>query len=133
MMKRPERCETSKGVQELQSGCPKMEKSRSSGRPVPSQSFCHVAAGVAGFLEKYVRPVSASGWKENSRQRFVRSGFSRAHRTISGTNSTLRPVTVQLWANSSGRPVFSRNPSPSRVNASLTGCRSASLLMRPMG
>ena len=80
-----------------------MENSRSNGSPVPSQSFCHATAGVAGVSEKSVRPVSASGWKENSRHRLVRSGFSNAQRTISGTNSTLRPVTVQLCANSSGR------------------------------
>ena len=111
------RRETRSGVHELQSGWPKIENSRWSGSPVPSHIFCQAASGVAGASEQDVRPVSASGWKKNMRHRCVRSGFSSAQRMISGTKSTLRPVTVQLWANSRGRPVRGPPQRPGRRRA----------------
>ena len=51
----------SSDAQLLQSGCPKMETSRRSGSPTPSQIFCQTSAEVIGCFEKIVRPVSASG------------------------------------------------------------------------
>jgi hypothetical protein len=42
-------------AQLLQSGCPKIETSRRSGSPTPSQIFCQTSADVIGRCEKIVR------------------------------------------------------------------------------